>query len=372
MSQVHVVVGGQFGSEGKGHVTAWLAKNLPATHVVRVAGPNAGHSAYDQKGNKWALRQIPIAAVVSDHVKLYIAAGSEIDYKVLWDEICRLQAAGIPIVERLYVDDAATVIFDHHREAEAAHDLTGKIGSTGKGIGAARSDRIMRRAMTWGEMVSALALDQGDPEDMVNSFRQVQCFDTATVLYNHLDRDPRTQVIIEGTQGWGLGLHTSFYPQCTSSDARAIDFLAMAGLSPWQTGVKVHVWPVFRTYPIRVAGNSGPMRNELDWADLAERTNGYIQPERTTVTQKVRRIGEWDDAVAVQAMRANGGPAENVHPVLLFLDYVFPELGGKDSLDGGPAGLWPYIERIETVLRTGLTAVGTGPNTIITLDDWTL
>jgi adenylosuccinate synthase len=360
MGEVHVVVGGQYGSEGKGHVTAWLTKHIGASRVIRVAGPNAGHSAYDQNGQKWALRQVPIAAVVDDHVNLYIAAGSEIDPEVLFDEITRLQIAGIPITDRLHIDDSATVIEPHHKDLETNRNLVGRIGSTGKGIGAARSDRILREAATWGRFVA-----DTENEEWADTFRATTCYSVSTLMYNYLAAGEK--VIIEGTQGYGLGLHTDYYPQTTSSDARAVDFLSMAGISPWQLDVDVHVWPVFRTYPIRVAGNSGPMFKELDWADLAERTHGHIQPERTTVTQKVRRVGEWDDALAVQAMRANGGPGPNVHPVLLFLDYIFPELAGEADARRFGVDQWDYINRIQNVLRSDINYVGTGPDTIVEL-----
>src|SRR5262245_9121981 len=130
--------------EAKGHVTGWLARAMSdLAAVVRVAGPNAGHPAYDGQGRSFALRQIPVAAVTSHPVALLLGAGSEIDPDVLNDEIDRLEEAGIPILNRLYVDHEATVITALHKATEVgAHpedSLVDRIGSTGKGIGAARS-----------------------------------------------------------------------------------------------------------------------------------------------------------------------------------------------------------------------------------------
>jgi len=363
MANLHVVVGGQYGSEAKGHVTGWLAKSPHVGAVVRVAGPNAGHTAYHD-GVGFALRQIPCAAVTNRDCRLVIAAGSEIDPDVLYGEINQLEAAGIPVRDRLWIDPEATVITDDHKQAEAK--LTGRIGSTAKGIGAARSDRLMRTAMTWEEWYKSLPRD-GDMDDM-----SINMVPTTPMLYSAFSSDK--DVIIEGTQGFGLGLHAGEYPYCTSSDCRAIDFLAMTGLSPWAPNIELQVWPVFRTYPIRVAGNSGPMYRELTWEELATRTNGYIKPERTTVTKKIRRIGEWDATLAYRAMVANGWPSDRIHPVLTFVDYVFPELADTDDrgvLDHHE-GLWPFLQRIETDLGTmnhpaRLAAFTTGPDTLVPL-----
>lgn len=359
MGTIHVVVGGGYGSEAKGHITGWLARTdrVSPQAVIRVAGPNAGHSAYDMLGRKWALRQVPVAAVTNLEAGMYIAAGSEIDPAVLEAEVTALEEAGIPVRDRLFIHPSATVIEPRHHTAEQS--LTFKIGSTAKGIGAARADRIMRSAKTWWDWEHEQPADS--PDYRLSDYHQS---DLRNILLES------GNVIIEGTQGYGLGLHTTHYPYATSSDCRAVDFLAMAGLSPWMDGVEVAVWPVFRTYPIRVAGNSGPMYRELDWAELAERTGGYIQPERTTVTNNIRRIGEWDSQLAQRAMRANGAPSENIYPVLMFVDYVFPELAGVTDSDKiqDRASLNEYLLDIEDdLLGTPLAAIGTGPNSIIPL-----
>ena len=355
MGTLHVVVGGQFGSEAKGHVAGYLAQRHDVGAVVRVAGPNAGHTAYDAHGRRWALRQVPVAAVTNLECELMIAAGSEIDPDVLRYEVETLEAAGIPVMERLFIDPTATVIEESHRQAEGV--LSQAIGSTGKGIGAARSDRIMRSARTW---------NTGDL--MPNLMTPV---DIAMGVRAHLNR--QNDVIIEGTQGYGLGLHAGYYPFCTSSDCRAIDFLAMVGVSPWmEVGgtpydhpIELAVWPVFRTYPIRVAGNSGPMHQETSWEELADRTGGYINPERTTVTQKIRRVGEWDPKLAQAAMLANGFPSHSLRPVLTFLDYRFPKLAGKDTIPEDAYPVWNYLTDRGVDIGMPFHMVGTGPATMI-------
>lgn len=288
---MQVIVGGQFGSEAKGAVTAAVCAEAasmgrPVT-VVRVGGPNAGHSAADPTGQVWALRQVPAGMVVDHRVWGVIASGSEIDPQVLDAEIASLEAAGIDVSGRLIVSDAATIVTPDHRDRETA--LVGAIGSTGKGIGAARADRVMRRADT-----VATSGYTGKIGFLV---------DTAEALERRLNeqaRNPSQTVVLEGTQGYGLGLHTKFYPQVTSGDCRAIDVCAQAGVNPWGAadGVQVHV--VVRPYPIRVAGNSGPLEGETSWEQLG------LPVELTTVTRKPRRVGTYDRALVDAAVTANG------------------------------------------------------------------
>ena len=320
---IHCIVGGQFGSEAKGHVAAQLAhqyRNREArTVLVRVGGSNAGHSAVDDNGVVWALRQIPAAAVVDREAKLVIAQGSEISVDVLLSEIDALDDAGFNVSGRLFIDPSATIVEQTHVDQEAGSDLNARVGSTAKGIGAARADRIMRKATT--------AINNSDVSEW--------CYDTARfIALEHYNPTP-SNIIVEGTQGYGLGMHTGFYPQSTSGDCRNVDLLAQIGFIPLDPSRPrdIHTWIVFRTYPIRVAGNSGALFNELTWEQLSARTDGYIQPERTTVTKKIRRIGEWDAQLASQAMKANGGANDFIHPCLMFTDYLAPQLHKETQFD---------------------------------------
>jgi adenylosuccinate synthase len=340
VGRVSVVVGGQFGSEGKGAVAGYLSTNKDENVIgVRVAGPNAGHTVYGDGPDgeigtyAWKLRTVPVTAVTNPDSKIVIAAGSEIEFAVLDDELDRLDRAGYNGTERIIIDDQATVLEDRHKQVEQDADLTALLGSTSKGIGAARADRLLRGASLNGGGV-----------------------DTAALLAQEL-KDYNTHVIIEGTQGYGLGLHAGYYPFCTSSDCRAIDFLAMAGVNPWQYGAAdVDVWVVARTYPIRVAGNSGPLSNETTWDKLG------FEPERTTVTNKIRRVGEWDSELVREAVRANGG-APTVKLALTMFDYVFPELAGATIVPQDQK-YWDYIEKIEKETGAKVALVGTSPTTM--------
>jgi len=166
-------------------------------------------------------------------------------------------------------------------------------------------------------------------------------------------------VLVEAAQGYALGLHAGWYPKCTSGDCTTIDALAAAQINPWAKVVDVlEPWVVFRTYPIRVAGESGTMAAESSWGDLG------LAPERTTVTNKVRRVGRWDPGLARIALQANGG-RDTCHTALTMFDYLEPDLAGvTDPLrleDDMPHSLIA----LEKGLGTHFELVGTGPAAII-------
>lgn len=340
-----VVVGGQYGSEGKGAVAGYLSSQSPDLVAVRVAGPNAGHSAVDKDGRKWALRCLPVAAVTNPNARLVIAAGSEIDADVLKQEINELALGGHEVRSRLFIDAQATRIEHQHKERETA--LVESIGSTGKGIGAARSDRVMRKAQLWG----------GD-------------FCASEYLAE------RSDVLVEAAQGYGLGLHAGDYPQCTSSDCSAIDALSMAGVSPWGFETMT-VFVVVRTFPIRVAGNSGPLLDETNWTDLHEASGGHIKTEYTTVTKKERRVASFNPSQVKRAIRANGGPdrgglaaGASVKVALTFLDYLVPQAYEVS----GPSlakikGVDETVKKIEEAIDHDVSLVGTGEASLTWRED---
>ena len=349
-NQIHCVVGGQFGSEAKGHVTAQLIKKLlPYANGVinvRVGGSNAGHSAENyMSGNIIALRTIPMGAVVDPRVNLVIAAGSEIDPDVLYHEIDLLESIGIPVRHRLLIDRNATIIDQRHIDAENNSDLNARTGSTNKGIGAARAARLMRQA--------TIARDY-EFEMQLNG-----CVtDTAPLLNN-----THQTIVIEGTQGYGLGLHTDHYPQTTSGDCRAIDLVAQTGVFPTSSR-PIHVWLVVRTYPIRVAGNSGNLNGEISWEQLKER-NSNIDPEYTTVTKKIRRVGEWDSQLVRDAIAANGGNGDHMSICLMFADYIDDTIAHLDRYADLDLPVIAKLATYEHDLGQQCDMYGTSPTTVI-------
>lgn len=366
MGKLIVVAGAQYGSEAKGHLSDQLTRvDRAGTQItaVRVAGPNAGHTVYgacpftclpseddghyfngEFIGHPWKLRSVPVAAVSNPHADLVIAAGSEIDPGVLKQELADLDAAGYKASQRMYVDSQATMLLPQHIEDEEKDGITERLGSTAKGIGAARADRIWRYADLAGEFYGPSA-----------------CVDTADLQYETLSEGGT--VLIEGTQGYGLGLHAGNYPYCTSSDCRVVDFLAMAGVSPWHPTVTMfEPWLVARVRPIRVAGNSGPLKGETSWDDLG------LPEERTTVTNKVRRVGDWDADLVRQAVHANGGG--NVKLALTMVDTLMPHLAGVDSPWRADDRFKPealelsrHLHAIREEVGATVEFVGTGPST---------
>jgi len=336
-----VVVGGQAGSEGKGAITARLAQEQKYNWAVRVGGPNAGHTVIGPDGEKYALRQLPVAAVTDPEIGLVIAAGSEIDIEVLSSEIDLLQGRGYAVSSRLLIDQEATIVEDFHKEVENGIST----GTTGKGIGAARADRALRRAKRVADLPDAMELHRVDTQEMLRSVQRA----------GHT-------ILLEGTQGFLLGSHAGFYPHCTSGDCRAIDFLAAAGLPP----TEAEIWTVLRTFPIRIAGESGPLPNETSWEEVG------VEPEITTVTKKVRRVGEWNWEWAGKAVEVNRRAEEKPRIALTFADYWWPEIKGEDGpwkLSELSSRVWAKVQEIELRLDATVRMLGTGPATQILIEE---
>lgn len=336
---ISIVVGGQFGSEGKGKVAQWLAREMGASVAVRVGGSNSGHTGIDDHGNRVVLRQLPTAALLPD-VLCVLAAGSYIEPKLLFDE---MRLVGLP-PERLAIDPNAYVISDHHREEEAAAGLYNRIGSTQSGTGAAVIQRIQRQD------ASALAANNPLLKDFVRP--------VTPLLREHLDAKER--VVIEGTQGFGLSLlHSPHYPYATSRDTTAAGFLAEAGASPLDVD---DVVMVIRAFPIRVAGPSGPLPRETDWESVTA-SSGSSLPllERTSVTRRVRRIARFDPHIVKQALLANNP----TRLVLNHVDYVDARYVDGDVV---PPSIQEFLVFVEQSTGRTVDLLGTSPSHLIATD----
>jgi adenylosuccinate synthase len=280
---VTVVVGGQYGSEGKGKVAQFLARERRASAAVRVGGPNSGHTGIRPDGRPQILRQLPTAALLSD-VLCVLGPGSYLQLDLLEAE---LEQTALDH-DRLLIDGKAVIVTDSDRRVELESRLTERIGSTASGTGAAVGRRVARGA----DVVLAKNVPALKP----------MVVDTAPVL-RQLLRDGQ-RVIVEGTQGFGLSvLHSPYYPYATSRDTSAAGALSEAGLSPRDVD---DVVLVIRADPIRVAGNSGPLENETDWDTVAQDA-GYEDTiaERTSVTRRVRRVAEFDAGIVRAAIAVN-------------------------------------------------------------------
>lgn len=347
MSKLLIVVGGQFGSEGKGAAAGQLAARFSHPLVIRTGGPNAGHTVIGMDGKTHKLRMLPTAAVTNKTATLALSAGSVVDVELLKQECTATDSF-------VFVDRSATILTDAHRKSEV-EDPDMQWGSTREGVGAARADRIHRTAEVWGNR-STLSMMTNRVSGMVRQ---------------HLRSDAGV-VLIEAAQGYGLGLHTDFYPKTTSADCRAIDALADVGISPWGVNAELEVWIVVRPFPIRVAGDSGPLYAETTWDGLG------LAPEYTTVTGKLRRVGLWDSVLLVDAIRANGGGPDTPYPNRVkiwfsMMDQVIPSLTAKTAHDQLTnyelSQLRHYIDLVNDCgARVG--AIGTGPDTSIVTGAW--
>jgi adenylosuccinate synthase len=342
-----VVVGGQFGSEGKGKVSAFIAKQENIDICVRCGGPNSGHSFVDKHGKTIVLRQLP-TGFINPCTRLLIPAGALIDPIVLKHEIDFLSLPP----GRIGIDRKAFVIEAKDRQTEQSLGLRERLSSTLCGVGAAQSRRVMR-----GE-------DARLARDVCREYPWLLEYlaDVSDEVNTKLDHDGK--VLIEGTQGFGLSLyHSDHYPKTTSRDTTAAGFISEVGLSP---RLVTEIVVVFRTFPIRVAGGqAGPMRDEICW-DLVQKESGYPHPieERTSVTNKVRRVARFDWQMADRCARIDR-PTRLAVNGLDYLDYKNRGCRKFELLTGKARS---FIHEIEDRLGTPVTFQGTGPQ----LDDFLL
>lgn len=328
-----IVVGGQFGSEGKGKVVALLASRAQSPWLVRCGGPNSGHTVTIQ-GHEVVLRQVPSCSEPNSATFL-LSAGCAIDEAVLLRELDMLE---IP-QDRVIVDPRAVIVIDQDRENE--RQSLKDIASTCSGTGSAMARRLLR---TRDVMLA------GDSDVLANRCR-IQTI--APLLHEQLDLG--SEVIIEGSQGFALSLlHGDKYPFVTSRDTTASGFASEVGLAPKSID-KVVV--VIRTYPIRVGGSSGPFKNEISWEAIRESSGApETIPEFTSVTHKLRRVAHFD-LEAVKRACAYNKPTALAVMGLDRLDYANHGVTASAALSDKAKLL---LNRIEMATAVPIEFAGTG------------
>jgi adenylosuccinate synthase len=277
-----IVVGGQYGSEGKGKVVALLASQLDSPWLVRCGGPNSGHTV-TLHGEDVVLRQIPCCA--EPHRSTFcVAAGCAIDEAVLFRECDMLNIER----GRIIVDPRAVIVTERDREAERGELM--HISSTCSGTGAASARRMSRRADV--------------PLARNSELLHARCRVEAVAPLLHHVLDAGGDVIVEGTQGFALSLlHGPDYPFVTSRDTTASGFAMEVGLSPL---LITKIVMVLRTFPIRVGGPSGPFAGEITWEEVARISRApKVFPEYTSVTKRLRRVARFDVEAVKTACRYN-------------------------------------------------------------------
>ncbi len=326
-----IVVGGFFGDEGKGKIVAYLGLTDKPYIAVRCGAINAGHTIV-YNGRTWKLRAIPSAFINKD-TRLRIAPGALIRLDVLYKEI---RETGVH--DRLLLDYNTGVIEERHVEIERRDAiLSGKIGSTLQGVGAAMADRVLRRLR--------LARDIPELKKMVT--------DVALEVNEALDKG--FNVLIEGTQGTFLSLYHGTYPYVTSRDTTASGFASEVGIGPRRVD---EVIVVFKAYVTRVG--AGPLENELSEEEIIRR--GWV--EKATVTGRLRRVAPFNIDLARRAVLLNSAS----QAAITKLDVLYPEARGVREWDKLPREARKWVEEIEGAIKTPITLIGTGPEATHIID----
>lgn len=331
---VDVLIGGQWGSEGKGNLAYFLAPEYDL--LVRVGAPNAGHKVRDHDGIVYTHRQLP-SGTRATTAPLLLGPGAVLDVNILLREV--LDCGVSP--DRLTIDSNALII-----EADDVADealLRRAIGSTGTGGGAAIARRIMNRGVP-----GAVRTAKDVPELSQYVQHSSQLLEKAYA--------GGAMILIEGTQGTGLSVLHGSFPHVTSRDTTVGTLLSEVGVPP-QCLRRVMV--ALRTYPIRVGGRSGPMGREITWDEVARRAGLVAADLRTaelgSVSQNERRVAEFSWDQLELSVRLNG--ATDV--ALTFLDYLDARNRQARRMEQLTEETIRFVEEVECVAGVPVSLIST-------------
>ena len=425
-----VIVGTQWGDEGKGKMVDWLTDH--AHGVVRFqGGHNAGHTLVI-KGQKTALQLVP-SGVMRDGVPCYIGNGVVVDPSHLLQEIQRLEAAGLEVRSRLFVSESCPLILPFHvavdqaREGLRESSGSGKIGTTGKGIGPAYEDKVARRALR--------AQDLKHPERFAQKLRELVelhnfalggYLKSAPLDYQAiLDQSMRAaeeirplladvgyalhqahlagaNLLFEGAQGTLLDIDHGTYPFVTSSNCVAGNAAAGSGVGP---DMLHYVLGITKAYTTRVGSGPFPTELPMDASGTVGHHLSTVGQERGTVTGRARRCG-WLDAAALKRSAIINGlsglcitkldvldglseikicvgyklGAQSIDVLPLDADEVeacepiyesfagwSEKTAGLTEWDQLPLNARRYLERVQALIGTPIDMVSTGPDRVHTI-----
>ena len=418
MAKNVVVIGTQWGDEGKGKIVDWLTDHVAA--VVRFqGGHNAGHTLVIG-GKKTIVRLIP-SGIMHPAVKCFIGNGVVVSPEAIMKEIRELESAGIDVRGRLRISEACPLILPYHVALDAARELAkgeAKIGTTGRGIGPAYEDKVARRAIRVQDLYARerFAAKLGEVLDYHN-FVLKNYFKAPTVDFQKTLDDTLAlgdilqpmvadvsgeinaliqaggSILFEGAQAALLDVDHGTYPFVTSSNCLAGQASAGAGVGPQQLH---YVLGVAKAYATRVGG--GPFPTELD-DEVGEhlRVKGN---EFGSVTGRPRRCGWFDAAALKRAVQLNGlsglcitkldvldgldcvrlavgykvrGELRHILPVgaeaLAICEPVYEDFPGwkestvgVKSFDALPANARNYLKRLEALAGAPVVLISTGPD----------
>lgn len=329
MAKNVVVVGTQWGDEGKGKIVDWLTDH--AQGVVRFqGGHNAGHTlVVGQK--EYKLNLVP-SGIVREGVDCFIGNGVVLDIHHLLEEIAKLEEGGIAVRERLKVSPGCPVILPYHvaldKAREALRCSDKKIGTTGKGIGPAYEDKVARRGLRVYELFHPQTFAEKLREVMeYHNFVLEHFFKAETVDYQgvfdqvmreaEMIRPMVTDVsaalyaanaagknlLFEGAQGTLLDIDHGTYPFVTSSNCVAGQAAAGSGIGP---GMLNYILGITKAYCTRVGGGPFPSELDIETAGVPGHQMSEKGREVGTVTKRKRRCGWFDAAALRRSARING------------------------------------------------------------------
>jgi len=324
----YIVVGGQWGDEGKGSVIAYLAlKDEPEVIARGGVGTNAGHSVFIN-GKKYAVRQLP-TGFMQTKARLLVGAGVLVDPEVFFHELEHLK--DFNVADRVGIDYRCAIIEEKHKQLDRSNShLHEKIGTTGSGCGPANADRVMRKAK------------------LARDIKELEPYLTDVVQEVNDALDEGKLVLVEGTQGFGLSLYYGTYPYVTSKDTTASAIASDVGIGPTRVD---DVIVVFKSFPTRVG--EGPFPTEMSQEE-AEKM-GLV--EYGTVTGRRRRVGWFDFEFARYSARINGATMLAV----TMLDKYDKGAFGVTDYDKLPKGAKEFIEEIEEKVGVPVGLIKTGP-----------
>jgi adenylosuccinate synthase len=420
MAKNVVVIGTQWGDEGKGKIVDWLTDH--AQGVVRFqGGHNAGHTLVIG-GQKTALQLIP-SGIMRAGVACYIGNGVVLSVPDLLREIDKLQASGVEVTSRLKVSEACPVILPYHAALDAAREAArgaAKIGTTGKGIGPAYEDKVARRAIRVADLLNRDRFADKLRENLdyhnfvLSQYLKAEPVDFQKTLDDTLAIVPRlapmvadvssalyaaykagANLLFEGAQGSLLDVDHGTYPFVTSSNCVAGNAAAGSGVGP---NMLHYVMGITKAYTTRVG--SGPFPSELPTDHGIGKHLASVGHEFGTVTGRARRCGWFDAALLRRSVQINGVSGmcltkldvlDGLESLQLCTGYkldgklidVFP-VGAEDagrcepvyeqmpgwsestvgakSLAALPANARAYIKRIEELVGVPVDMVSTGPD----------
>ena len=425
-----VVVGTQWGDEGKGKIVDWLTDH--AQGVVRFqGGHNAGHTLVIN-GRKTALQLIP-SGVMREGVACYIGNGVVVDPQHLLVEIERIEQLGVDVRSRLFVSESCPLILPFHVEIDRAREArressgSGKIGTTGKGIGPAYEDKVARRALRVQDLKHPARLEarltellelhnaelagvlgsqpmplQPMLDDALHAAAQIKPL-MADVGYRLFQAHLRGEnLLFEGAQGTLLDIDHGTYPYVTSSNCVAGNAAAGSGLGPGQLH---YILGITKAYTTRVGGGPFPTELDIDQPGTVGHHLSTVGQERGVVTGRARRCGWLDAAALKRSMIINGvsglcitkldvldglseirictgyeldGRVVDILPLdadeIVACRPVYETLPGWSDSTAGltnweqlPLNARRYLERMQALIGVPIDMVSTGPDRVHTI-----